>query len=84
MSYDALHEKKSLSARFTAMEKSCAAIPVHTSKVVFGSPVQSGLLVPSALDCNRNRSSQFEKLQKPRPNRNRPVFCGLLQLQDWF
>jgi len=53
-------------------------------KLVFGSPVQSGLLVPSALDRNCNWSSQFEKLQKLRPNCNRPVFCGLLWLQDWF
>ena len=52
--------------------------------LVFGSLVRSSLLVPSALDCNRNWSSQFEKLQKPRPNCNRLVFCSLLQLQDRF
>jgi len=38
MSYDALHEKKSLSARFTAMEKSCMAIPARASKVMHGQP----------------------------------------------
>jgi len=32
MSYDALHEKKSLSVWFMAIEKSCMAIPVCTSK----------------------------------------------------
>jgi hypothetical protein len=44
--------------------------------LVFGSPVWSGLLVPSALDRNHNWSSQFEKLQKPRLNRNRPVLTS--------
>jgi len=34
------------------------------SHLVFESPVQSGLLVPSTLDRNRNWSSQFEKVQK--------------------
>jgi len=38
MSYEALHEKKSLSAWFTAMEKSCMVIPTHTSKVMRGQP----------------------------------------------
>jgi len=32
MSYNALHENKSLNAQFTAMEKSCTAIPTCTSK----------------------------------------------------
>jgi len=32
MSYDALHEKKSLSVWFMAIEKSCTAIPVRASK----------------------------------------------------
>ena len=48
------------------------------SKLVFGSPVRSGFLAPSALDRNRNRSSQFQKQLKTGPNRDRPVFCGLL------
>jgi len=38
MAYDALHEKKSLSAWFTAMEKSCMAIPACASKVMRGQP----------------------------------------------
>ena len=38
MSYNALHEKKSLSVRFMAIEKSCTAIPVHTSKVIHCQP----------------------------------------------
>ena len=38
MSYNALHEKKSLSAWFTAMEKSCTAIPTCTSKVMCCQP----------------------------------------------
>jgi len=50
--------------------------------VVFESPVRSGLLVPSALDHNCNQSSQFQALPKTGPNRNRPVFCSLLRLQD--
>jgi len=73
------------------MQKGIKHIEIHyhyiweqIKKVVFGSPVWSGLLVPSALDRNHNRSSQFEKLQKLRPNCNRPVFCGLLRLQDRF
>jgi hypothetical protein len=47
--------------------------------VVFESPVRSGLLAPSALDRNRNRSSQFQKLQKPdrtATDRSFAVFCG--------
>jgi len=32
MSYNALHEKKSLSVWFTAIKKSCMAIPACTSK----------------------------------------------------
>ena len=53
-------------------------------RLVFESPVRSGLLAPSALDRNRNRSFQFQKLQKTGPNRYRPVICGLLRLQDRF
>ena len=45
--------------------------------IVFESPVWSSLLVPSALDRNRNWSSQFEKLQKTGPNCNRLVLTGL-------
>jgi len=48
-------------------------------QLVFESPVRSGLLVPSALDRNRNRSFQFQKLPKTGPNRDRPVLCGLLR-----
>src|SRR5277367_1576029 len=33
-----------------------------TRLVVFGSPVRSGFLAPSALDRNRNQSCQFQKL----------------------
>ena len=53
-------------------------------RIVFGSLVRSGFLMPQGLNHNRNRSSQFEKCQKTRLNRNRPVFCGLLQLQNRF
>jgi len=61
------------------------SLPSHPCwAVVFESLVRSGLLVPSALDHNCNWSSQFQKLPKTRPNRNRPVFCSLLRLQDWF
>ena len=38
MSYNALHEKKSLTAWFMAIAKSCMAIPVHTSKVMCCQP----------------------------------------------
>ena len=38
MSYDALHEKKSLSAQFMAMAKSCTAIPTRASKVMHCQP----------------------------------------------
>ena len=54
--------------------------------LVFESPVRSGLLAPSALDCNHNRSSQFEKLQKTGLNHDRPVKTGLvlnLVLTSW-
>jgi len=51
-------------------------LPKNLIQLVFESPVRSGLLVPSALDRNRNRSSQFQKLPKTGPNRDRPVFCG--------
>jgi len=44
--------------------------------IVFESPVWSSLLAPSALDRNRNWSSQFQKLQKTEPNCHRMVFCG--------
>jgi len=52
--------------------------------IVFGSLVQSGFLMPQGLNRNHNWSSQFEKCQKTRLNRNRPVFCSLLQLQNQF
>ena len=54
------------------------------SFLVFGSLVRSGFLMPQGLNRNRNRSSQFEKCQKTGLNRNRPVFCGLLRLQNRF
>ena len=41
MSYNALHEKKSLSAQFTAMEKSCTAIPARASKVMRCIPIKT-------------------------------------------
>jgi len=52
--------------------------------IVFESPVQSGLLVPSTLDRNHNQSFQIEKPQRTGPNCERPVFCSLLRLQDRF
>jgi hypothetical protein len=53
-------------------------------ELVFESPVQSGLLAPSALDHNCNRSFHFQKLPKTGLNHDRPVFCSLLRLQDQF
>jgi len=54
------------------------------SQLVFGSPVQSGLLTPRAIDCNCNWSFLFWILEKTGPNRCGPVHIGFLRLQDWL
>ena len=51
--------------------------------LVFGSPVQSGLLTPRAMDRNRNRSIYFQFLKKTGPNRYGPVHIGFFRLQNW-
>src|SRR5271156_228514 len=48
-------------------------------RVVFESPVLSGLLTSKAQDRDRDRSFGLHRLPKTGPNRCRPVQCGLLR-----
>jgi len=49
---------------------------VFSQGLVFGSPVQSGLLTSRAFNRNRNRSIYFRISEKTGPNRCGPVHIG--------
>ena len=51
-------------------------------RLVFGSPVRSGLLTPRAMDHNSNRSIYFQFLKKTGLNQYGPVHIGFFRLQN--
>ena len=67
---------------YTSWPRSAQGLLVPGQLLVFESPVRSRSFALSALDQDQDRSSQFQNLQKTEPDLCRPVFCGLLRLQD--